>query len=93
MQTNRRVGVYSRIYILTSLQRLRDPALSARGPSPPEPLPEHVLRRRDLLDGRLRRLRARHLALPALHGHHDMRRPHSPAHTSEYNLYLFYLFI
>ncbi|XP_058792086.1 uncharacterized protein LOC131664760 isoform X6 [Phymastichus coffea] len=58
-------------------KRLRDPALPASRPPTPQPLPEHVLRGGDLLDRGLRRLCARHLALPTLHGHHDMRRPHS----------------
>ncbi|GIY36351.1 potassium channel subfamily T member 1 [Caerostris extrusa] len=43
---------------------------------------EPVLRGGDLLDGGLRRLPAGCLALAALHGRHDMRRAHSPAHAT-----------
>lgn len=50
-----------------------DPALPAGRSSASEPVPEHLLRGGDILDRRLRGLRAGHLALAALHGHHDLR--------------------
>ncbi|GIX95218.1 hypothetical protein CDAR_546581 [Caerostris darwini] len=48
---------------------------------------EPVLRGGDILDGGIRRLPAGRLALAALHGRHDMRRAHSPAHASKQKLH------
>jgi hypothetical protein len=58
-------------------QRMRDPALSESGAQAFESVPKYLLRRSDILHGRLRGFRAGHLAVAALHGHHDLRSAHS----------------
>lgn len=65
-------------------QRMRDPALSESGAQAFEPISKHVLRRGDILYGRLRRFRAGHLAFAALHGHHDLRGAHSITNAGAY---------
>lgn len=65
------------------LKRMRYTALS-KGRSPtPEPLSGHLLRGGHIFHGRLRRFRAGHLALAALHGRHDLHRADRPADTSK----------
>lgn len=64
-------------------QCLRYPALPAGWPQAPQSLPKHLLRRCHILDRRLRWLRTRHMALPTLHGHHDLRRPHRPTDSGK----------
>ncbi|ROT68244.1 putative potassium channel subfamily T member 2 isoform X4, partial [Penaeus vannamei] len=68
----------SNLHVSRLHQRVRDPALPARRPPPPQPLSGRLLRHRHLLHGRIRRLRARHLAVAAVHGHHDLRGAHRP---------------
>lgn len=48
-------------------------ALSAGRTPSPESISEHVLCGGDVLNSWLRRLRARHMAVTAVHGHHDLR--------------------
>ena len=73
---------------VSPVQRVRDPTLPACRTPPPEPLPSRVLRDRHLLHGGLRRFRARHLAVAALYGHHDLRGAHRSPHTGETHLRL-----
>lgn len=67
---------------------MRHPALSKGRPPTPEPLPGDVLRGGHVLYGGVRRLRARYMALPAVDGHHDMRRSHSTSHSGKSICYL-----
>lgn len=65
---------------------MRFPALPAVRQPRGGPVQVPVLRGGDLLDGGLRRLQAGQLALAALHGRHDMRRPHRPPYTGNAHL-------
>lgn len=68
--------------IFLGLQRMRHTALSkGRAPSP-ELVPGHLLRGGNVLHGRLRRLRAGHLAVTAVHGSHDLHSADCPPDTS-----------
>lgn len=58
-------------------QRMRDPALSESGAQAFESISKHVLCCGDVLHGGLRGFRAGHLAIAALHGHHDLRGTYS----------------
>ena len=49
-----------------------------------EPVPIVLLCGRHILNCRLRRLRARHLAISTLHGGHDLCRPHRPSYSGSF---------
>lgn len=72
-------------------QRMRDSALPESGAQTPKPLSKHVLRRGDVFHGGLWGYRAGHLALAALHGHHDLRGAHSVTNSGAYTYIRIYV--
>lgn len=64
-------------------QRLRHSTFPKSWTSALEFIPEHILRRGDIFNGWLWRFRARHMAVAALHGYHDMCCTHCIAHTGK----------
>lgn len=62
---------------------MRHSALSEGGTPPPQPLPGDLLRGRHFFDGGLRGPGAGHMALPAVHGDHDLRRSDRVTYAGE----------
>lgn len=64
---------------------MRDTALPASRSPSLKPVPGHVLRGGHIFHRRLRRLRAGHLAVPAVHGRHDLHSAHRPPDAGMYD--------
>ena len=62
---------------------MRRAAFPAGRPPPLQSVPILLLCGGHVLNRRLRRLRAGHLAVATLHGRHDLRRSHRPAHAGK----------